>query len=172
MKRKLSEHEARLYICEVIIAIEYLHKNNIIFRDLKPENIVLDRSGHIKLTDFGLSKENVGNLFDNTSFVGSIAYLAPEILKKQPHSKSIDWYLTGVLLYEMLVGIPPYYNNNRKILFENIQSGPLRIPHTMSLDARDLILNLLNRNPKKRLGASEADSEDLKKHQFFKGVNW
>lgn len=139
---------------------------------MKPENIVLDRNGHVKLTDFGLSKENVGNLFDNNSFVGSIAYLAPEILKKQPHSKSIDWYLTGVLLYEMLVGIPPYYNNNRKILFENIQSGPLRIPHTMSLDARDLILNLLNRNPKKRLGASEADSEDLKKHQFFKGIVW
>jgi serine/threonine protein kinase len=172
LKRKLSEHEARSYICEVILAIEYLHKNNIIFRDLKPENIVLDRDGHIKLTDFGLSKENVGNLFDNNSFVGSIAYLAPEILKKQPHSKSIDWYLTGVLLYEMLVGIPPYYNNNRKILFENIQSGPLRIPHTMSLEARDLILNLLNRNPKKRLGASEADSEDLKVHKFFKGINW
>lgn len=164
LKRKLSEYEARLYICEVILAIEFLHKNNIIFRDLKPENIVLDRNGHVKLTDFGLSKENVGNLFDNNSFVGSIAYLAPEILKKQPHSKSIDWYLTGVLLYEMLVGIPPYYNNNRKILFENIQSGPLRIPHTMSLDARDLILNLLNRNPRKRLGASEADSEELKRH--------
>jgi serine/threonine protein kinase len=172
IKRKFTEEEARFYICEVIIAIEFLHKNKIIFRDLKPENIVLDKNGHVKLTDFGLSKENVGDLFDNKSFVGSIAYLAPEILKKQPHSKSLDWYLTGVLLYEMLVGVPPYYNNNRKILFENIQSGPLRIPHTMSLDARDLILNLLNRNPKKRMGASEADSEELKRHAFFKDINW
>ena len=120
LKRKFSEDEARQYIAEVIVAIEFLHKNKIIFRDLKPENIVLDKDGHVKLTDFGLSKENVGDLWDNKSFVGSIAYLAPEILKKQPHSKSLDWYLTGVLLYEMLVGIPPYYNNNRKILFENI----------------------------------------------------
>ena len=120
IKRKFSEAEAKLYIAEVIVAIEYLHYNKIIFRDLKPENIVLDARGHVKLTDFGLSKENVGDLFNNTSFVGSIAYLAPEILKKQPHSKSLDWYLTGVLLYEMIVGIPPYYHNNRKILFENI----------------------------------------------------
>lgn len=172
LKRKLPEEEARLYICEVIIAIEFLHKNKIIFRDLKPENIVLDKNGHLKLTDFGLSKENVGDLWDNKSFVGSIAYLAPEILKKQPHSRSLDWYLTGVLLYEMLVGIPPYYNNNRKILFENIQTGPLRIPHTMSLEARDLILNLLNRNPKKRMGAGEADSEELKRHAFFKDIKW
>ena len=114
----------------------------------------------------------MGDLKENRSFVGSIAYLAPEILKKQPHNKSLDWYLTGVLLYEMLVGIPPYYNNNRKILFENIQTGPLRIPHTMSLEARDLILNLLNRNPKKRMGASDQDSEELKRHQFFANVNW
>ena len=114
LKKKLSEQEARLYISEIIIALEYLHKNKIIFRDLKPENIVLSADGHIKLTDFGLSKENVGSLMDNKSFVGSIAYLAPEILKKQGHSKSIDWYLTGVLLYELIVGIPPYYHNNRK----------------------------------------------------------
>lgn len=82
LKRKLTEDEARLYICEVVIAIEHLHKNKIIFRDLKPENIVLDKDGHLKLTDFGLSKENVGDLKENRSFVGSIAYLAPEILKK------------------------------------------------------------------------------------------
>ena len=156
----------------MILGIEHLHKNNIIFRDLKPGNIVLDKDGNAKLTDFGLSKENVGEDYDNTSFVGSIAYLAPEILKKQPHSKSIDWYLTGVLLYEMLVGIPPYYDHNRKVLFDNIKQGPLRIPHTMSKVARDLILNLLNRNPKKRMGASSRDSEELKEHEFFKDVNW
>jgi len=120
-KKKFNEQESRLYIAEIICAIENLHSHNIIFRDLKPGNIVLDKDGHCKLTDFGLSKENVGELSENKSFVGSIAYLAPEILKKQPHNKSIDWYLVGVLLYEMLVGIPPYYNNNRKILFDNIK---------------------------------------------------
>jgi len=172
LKKKFSEEEARLYICQVILAIEHLHKHNIIFRDLKPGNIVLDKHGNVKLTDFGLSKENVGEFSENRSFVGSIAYLAPEILKKQAHHKSIDWYLTGVLLYEMLVGIPPYYNNNRKILFENIREGPLRIPHTMSKVARDLILNLLNRNPKKRMGASARDADELKEHEFFADVNW
>mmetsp|Transcript_4376 Transcript_4376/g.7400 ORF Transcript_4376/g.7400 Transcript_4376/m.7400 type:complete len:314 (+) Transcript_4376:1292-2233(+) len=172
LKRKLAEEEARLYIAEIIVAIEFLHNNKIIFRDLKPENIVLSADGHAKLTDFGLSKENVGSLMQNNSFVGSIAYLAPEILKKQGHTKSLDWYLTGVLLYELIVGIPPYYHNNRKELFENILSGPLRVPHTMSVEARDLILNLLNRNPKKRLGAGPDDAEELKKHQFFKDLNW
>jgi serine/threonine protein kinase len=168
----MAEEEARLYIAEIIVAIEFLHKNHIIFRDLKPENIVLSSTGHVKLTDFGLSKENVGSFTENKSFVGSIAYLAPEILKKQGHSKSIDWYLTGVLMYELIVGIPPYYNNNRKELFDNILSGPLRIPHTMSLEARDLILNLLNRNPKKRLGAGPDDAAPIKAHQFFEGINW
>lgn len=72
----------------------------------------------------------------------------------------------------MLVGIPPYYNNNRKILFDNIKQGPLRIPHTMSKVARDLILNLLNRNPNKRMGASSRDAAELKEHEFFKDINW
>ena len=172
LKRKIKEGEVRLYLAEIIIAIEYLHKNKIIFRDLKPENIVLSDTGHVKLTDFGLSKENVGSFAENKSFVGSIAYLAPEILKKQGHTKSIDWYLVGVLAYELIVGIPPYYDNNRKELFENILSGPLRIPHTMSMEARDLILNLLNRNPKKRLGSGPDDAAPIKAHQFFSSINW
>jgi len=173
VKRKLSEEEARLYICEIIVALEFLHKNGVIFRDLKPENIVLSEDGHINLTDFGLSKENVGDYTAlQKSFVGSIAYLAPEILKKQGHTRSLDWYLCGVLLYELIVGIPPYYHNNRNQLFENIKYGPLRIPMSMSNDARDLILNLLNRNPRKRLGAGESDAEQIKEHAFFKDVNW
>ena len=101
----------------MIVALEYLHKHKIIFRDLKPENIVLDATGHVKLIDFGLSKENIGEADQSSSFVGSIAYLAPEILNRKGHSKSLDWYLCGVLLYEMLVGIPPFYSNNRKELF-------------------------------------------------------
>ena len=117
IKSKLSEDEARLYLAEIVVAIEFLHKNKIIFRDLKPENIVLDADGHVKLTDFGLSRENLGETDQSKSFVGSIAYLAPEILNKKGHSKSLDWYLCGVLLYELVVGIPPFYSNNRKELF-------------------------------------------------------
>lgn len=154
------------------MGLEFLHKNDIIFRDLKPENVVLTATGHVKLTDFGLSKQSVDESVGSKSFVGSIAYLAPEILKKQNHYKSLDWYLTGLLLYEMIVGQPPYYKNNRKELFENIMNGPLRIPQSMSLEARDLILNLLNRNPKKRLGAGPEDANELKRHAFFKDIDW
>ena len=124
----MTEDEAKLYICEIILALQFLHQQNIVCRDLKPENIVLTADGHAKLTDFGLSKSDLDDQVGSQSFVGSIAYLAPEILKKQNHYKSIDWYLTGLILYEMIVGQPPYYKNNRKDLLENILSGPLRIP--------------------------------------------
>lgn len=105
----MSEEIARFYICEIILALESLHKNCIIFRDLKPDNVVLDSKGHARLTDFGLSKEGI---YDNItkSFCGSIAYLSPEVLMKKGHSRTVDWYLVGVLLYEMIVGLPPYYH--------------------------------------------------------------
>ena len=111
-KKKLKEHEARLYVAEVVVAIEFLHKISVIFRDLKPGNVVLNGEGHIRLIDFGLSKDNIGYQDLATTFIGSVAYMAPEVLQRKPHTKSIDWYLTGVLLYELLVGEPPYFVDN------------------------------------------------------------
>jgi serine/threonine protein kinase len=111
--RRFSEERARNYMVELMLAIEDLHKRDIIFRDLKPDNVVFDIDGHALLTDFGLSKEGVLNNSQARSFCGSPAYLAPEMLKRSGHGKSVDWYLLGVLLYEMLVGIPPYYSNNK-----------------------------------------------------------
>ena len=109
----------------MLLAIEDLHRRNIIYRDLKPDNVVLDQEGHAMLTDFGLSKQGVSDNYMAKSFCGSIAYLAPEMLKKQGHGKAIDWYLLGVLLYEMLTGAPPYYCNSREQLFYNIVHAPL-----------------------------------------------
>ncbi len=123
------------------------------------------------LTDFGLSKTGVGSSDVSQSFCGSVAYLAPEMLRRTGHSHSIDWYLLGVLIYEMLVGVPPYFNTSKTKLFENIQQGPLKIPHTMPHDARQIILLLLNRNPQKRLGAMR-DAEEVKEHEFFASINW
>jgi len=111
--RRFTEDRARMYLAEIILAMEDLHKRDIIFRDLKPDNIVFDSDGHALLTDFGLAKEGIMTSNQSKSFCGSPAYLAPEMLKRQGHGKSVDWYLLGVLLYEMLVGIPPYYSNNK-----------------------------------------------------------
>lgn len=111
--RRFTEEVARFYLAEILLSLEDLHKKDIIFRDLKPDNIVFDEDGHAMLTDFGLSKEGVFNNNAARSFCGSPAYLSPEMLKRSGHGKSVDWYLLGVLLYEMLVGIPPYYSNNK-----------------------------------------------------------
>ena len=109
-----SEERARFYLCEILLALEDLHKRDIIFRDLKPDNVVIDDLGHAQLTDFGLSKEGVLDVNQGAkSFCGSVAYLAPEMLRKTGHGKSVDWYLLGVLLYEMLVGRPPYFSKQK-----------------------------------------------------------
>ena len=116
-ERRISEDRARIYLAEVLIALEHLHKRDIIYRDLKPDNVVIDEDGHAMLTDFGLSKEGVYDNLSAKSFCGSVAYLAPEMLWRTGHGKSVDWYLLGVLLYEMLIGIPPYFTKNRDQLF-------------------------------------------------------
>lgn len=115
--KRISEERAKVYLAEIVLALEHLHKKDIIYRDLKPDNVVLDEEGHVLLTDFGLSKEGVMDNLSAKSFCGSIAYLAPEMLRRTGHGKSVDWYLLGVLLYEMLVGVPPYFTSNREILF-------------------------------------------------------
>ena len=127
-EKRFDEARARIYLAEILLALEDLHKRDIIFRDLKPDNVVLDTQGHALLTDFGLSKEGVLDNQAANSFCGPVAYLAPEMLKRSGHGKSVDWYLLGVLLYEMLVGMPPYFNRDREKLVSNIQKGPLLMP--------------------------------------------
>ena len=120
LEGKFTEARAKIYAAEVLLAIQSLHKRDIIFRDLKPDNVVIDSQGHAKLTDFGLSKEGVQDNTEARSFCGSLAYLAPEMLKRSGHGKSVDWYLFGVLLYEMLVGDPPYFSDHEVELLNNI----------------------------------------------------
>ena len=115
--KRFSEERARVYAVEILLALEDLHKRDIIFRDLKPDNIVIDAEGHCLLTDFGLSKEGVKDNNTSGTFCGSKAYLAPEVLTRQGHGKSVDWYLFGVFIYEMLLGIPPYFTTNMYIIY-------------------------------------------------------
>ena len=170
-EKRFNENRARIYLSEILIAIEELHRRDIIYRDLKPDNIVLDEEGHALLTDFGLSKEGIMDNHSAHSFCGSVAYLAPEMLKRQGHGKSVDWYLLGVLFYEMIVGFPPYFSTNREQMFSNIQKGKLKIPTSLSVDARSLLKELLNRDPLKRLGCRR-DAEEIKEHPYFYGINW
>ena len=144
-ERRFSEDRARIYAAEILLAIQYLHKRDIIFRDLKPDNVVVDAEGHALLTDFGLSKEGVLDNISAKSFCGSVAYLAPEMLRRSGHGKSVDWYLLGVLLYEMLVGQPPYFCNNKDQLFQNIQKGVLKLPASISNEAKSLLISVSTR---------------------------
>ena len=171
-EKRFKEQRAKFYTCEVLLALEDLHKRDIIFRDLKPDNVVLDKDGHCKLTDFGLSKEGVGENFFAKSFCGSIAYLAPEMLKKQGHGKAVDWYLLGVLFYEMLVGMTPYFTTRKEDIFYNIEFGELKIPNFIPKEAGELLKRLLERNPAKRLGGGKRDALEIKEHPYFKDVDW
>ena len=171
-EKKFSEEKAKFYIAEILLALGELHRNGILFRDLKPENVVIDQDGHAKLTDFGLSKEGVTDEQLNRSFCGSIAYLAPEMLKRSGHTRSVDWYLLGVLFYEMVCGSPPFYSTNRDQMFSNIQRAELKIPPFIAnAECRNLIKELMNRDPSKRIGASKEDVEEIKAHPFFADID-
>jgi serine/threonine protein kinase len=119
LEKRFSEERCKVYLAEICLAIEYLHGYDTIFRDLKPDNILVDEDGHLKLADFGLCKELTGQ-DDTSTFCGSVAYLAPEMVKRSGHNKSLDWYLLGVLLFEMLTGNPPFITNDKESLFRNI----------------------------------------------------
>ena len=171
IQTRFSEEKAKFYICEIILALGELHKHNIIFRDLKPDNVVIDKEGHALLTDFGLSREGVVDKEMAKSFCGSIAYLAPEMLSRSGHGKAVDWYLLGVLFYELLVGVPPYFTTNQEHIFMNIQNAQLYIPPFISTKAANLIKSLLKKNPNERLG-SKRDVEEIKENEYFTDVDW
>lgn len=169
---RFPEGRARFYTAELLLALEYLHQLNIIYRDLKPENILLDAQGHVKITDFGLSKEGVEDNFSAKTMCGTPEYLAPEILDKKGHGKAVDWYSLGALLYEMLTSLPPFYTKDRAKLFERIRKAELKYPSHMSKNAIDVCQAMMHRDPDQRLGGGEGDGKQVKEHPFFFNSDW
>nr|AML77467.1 putative LOV domain-containing protein [Dacrydium balansae] len=197
----LREDSVRFYAAEVVVALEYLHCQGIIYRDLKPENVLLQGDGHVMLTDFDLScltsckpqvmmpicisdkkkrrRKQQPIMFiaepirASNSFVGTEEYIAPEIIKGAGHSSAVDWWALGILLYEMLYGYTPFRGKTRQKTFSNILKKELKFPKSVpvSLSAIQLIHGLLNRDPKNRLG-SYSGANEIRQHPFFKGVNW
>lgn len=169
---RFTEDRSRIYCAEIIVAIGCLHRNGIIYRDLKPENVLLDKDGHIRITDFGLSKQGMKKGELTHSFCGTPEYLAPEIIKGTGHSTGADWWSLGALLYEMLCGRPPHYNRDRQQMLRDIVEKEIPMKAYFSNEAVSLLRALLERDPKKRIGYKEGDESQLKAHEFFKSVNW
>nr|AML78684.1 putative LOV domain-containing protein [Melissa officinalis] len=196
----LKEDAVRFYAAEVIVALEYLHCQGIIYRDLKPENVLLQDNGHVALTDFDLScltsckpqllipeinekrrnqKGQQAPIFmaepmrASNSFVGTEEYIAPEIITGAGHTSAVDWWALGILLYEMLYGYTPFRGKTRQKTFANILHKDLKFPRSkeVSLQGKQLMYRLLHRDPKNRLGSREGANE-VKQHPFFRGINW
>lgn len=169
-QRRFTERCAKIYVGEIGLAMGYLHSMGVIYRDLKPENILLDPQGHVCLTDFGLAKEvPEGEL--TASFCGTPEYLAPEIVGGLGHDKAVDWWSLGILLYELTVGIPPFYSQNINEMYNKIQHGILRFPPFLTDECKSFIVGLLCRDPARRLGSTN-DMEDIKAHPFYADINW
>jgi len=170
---RFTEQRAKFYIAELILALDHLHKHDIVYRDLKPENILLDANGHIALCDFGLSKANLTKDETTNTFCGTTEYLAPEVLlDEHGYTKMVDFWSLGVLVFEMCCGWSPFYAEDTQQMYKNIAFGKVRFPRdALSLEGRNFVKGLLNRNPKHRLGAN-GDAEELRTHPFFADVDW
>lgn len=164
-----SADVARFYISTIVLAIEYLHKNKVVYRDLKPENLLIDSKGYTKITDFGFAKE----VEDRTwTLCGTPEYLAPEIIQCSGHGSAVDWWSLGILIYEMLAGYPPFYDPNPNLIYEKILAGKLVFPERIDPVSRDLISSLLTSDRSRRLGNLRGGANDVKNHPWFYGVDW
>ncbi|KAH0790178.1 AGC family protein kinase [Histomonas meleagridis] len=158
--------DIKLYIAEIALCLQYLHSNGIVYRDLKPENILIDTEGHIKLTDFGLSKILYESTEMNT-FCGTSEYMSPEVMRHENYDNRVDWWSLGILSYELVFHRTPFSNQNRAKLYKNIMECKPQFPLSTPQEFQDFVLMLLEKNPKKRAGFNE-----VKNSEFMSSVNF
>lgn len=172
-ERMFSETRSAFYLAEMVLALAHLHDDlGVIYRDLKPENILLDAEGHLLLTDFGLSKVAADDA-TCSSILGTVEYMAPEVIKGEKYGKAVDWWSLGALAYDMMVGDAPFRGNNNHKVQQNILKQKLAIPYFLSNDAKDILTRLLKKDPKKRLGSHmPKDLAIIKGHRFFRHIDW
>lgn len=171
---RFPERMAKFYCAELCLALEYLHERDIMYRDLKPENILLSAQGHVKLVDFGLAKGQVSSYVTGArTYCGTEQYLAPEVLDRQDYGKAVDWWALGMILYEMLTGLPPWYNaDNQHEVFAGIRYGVLKFPRYISRLSALMVQALLCREPHRRLGSGHGGTSDVKEHAYFHDIDW
>ncbi|KAI8337906.1 kinase-like domain-containing protein [Chlamydoabsidia padenii] len=167
--QKFSEDTARFYASEVLLSIAYLHSHNIIYRDLKPENLLIDTQGHLKITDFGFAKYVPDVTY---TMCGTPDYLAPEIIESKGYGKAVDYWSLGVLIYEMLAGFPPFYDENQFRLYEKIVRCQPTFPDHFSPQAKDLLSHLLTTDLTQRYGNLKRGYMDLVDHPWFASVDF
>ncbi|KII73060.1 RAC-gamma serine/threonine-protein kinase [Thelohanellus kitauei] len=170
--KKFSEHRAKIYAAEITLALTYLHKRNIIYRDLKSENIMIDIEGHVKLVDFGLSRQGVSYTKRCLSFCGTLAYISPEMANRQEYWYAVDWWSLGVMMFEILNGRLPFAADNDNEVMKNILEKDVQFITVLSCDAKSFISDLLIKNPEKRLGGSTYGCEEVKNHPYFFDIDF
>ncbi|KAI9338559.1 kinase-like domain-containing protein [Zopfochytrium polystomum] len=171
-RQQFSEKRAKYYACEVLLALEYFHKQNIVYRDLKLDNILLSLEGHIKIADYGLCKENMPHGSTTSTFCGTPEFMAPEILLEKPYTRAVDWWALGVLIYEMLLGQSPFRGDDEDEIFEAILHDEVVFPSGMPKEAVNILQKLLTKDPSRRLGSGKSDAEEIRRHPFFAGVDF
>lgn len=168
---RFQESKAIFYTAQMVLALEHLHKNGIVYRDLKPENCLIDADGYLVITDLGLSKL-ITKKSGARTFCGTAEYLAPEILKGDEYFYPVDWWSLGAFLHEMILGETPFYHPNHQELYRRVLTEPLFFRGTLSLNAKSIIEQLLDKNPKTRLGSRLKGVQEIKEHPFFSSINW
>ncbi|GAA5998883.1 protein kinase C [Rhodotorula paludigena] len=171
-REQFTPRRAKFYAAEVLLALEYFHKNGIVYRDLKLDNILLTLDGHVKVADYGLCKEEMWFGKTTSTFCGTPEFMAPEIILEQRYGRAVDWWAFGVLIYEMLLGQSPFRGDDEDEIFDAILEDEPLFPIHMPKDSVSILTKLLTKDPARRLGASEADATEIKSHLFFKDTNW